>query len=181
MLKIIVLGEEFYNEGTEEFETFDDFELELEHSLISLSKWESKFKKPFLVATQKTPEEIFGYIQAMIISPIFPTDILRRLSQENFKAINDYIESSESATTFGTMPERSRGIGEVITSELIYYWMVAFNIPFECEYWHLNRLFSLIRICNIKNSKPKKMSRQAIASRNRELNAIRRAQYNSSG
>ena len=78
------------------------------------------------------------------------------------------------------MPER-KGHGEIITSELIYYWMVAFTIPFECEYWHLNRLFALIRICNIKNSKPKKMSRSEIASRNRELNAVRRAQYNTSG
>jgi hypothetical protein len=78
------------------------------------------------------------------------------------------------------MPER-KGRGETITAELIYYWMVAFNIPFSCEYWHLNRLFALIRICNIKNAPEKKMGKHEIASRNRELNAARRAQYNTRG
>lgn len=180
MLKLIIPGTEFFNEETECFETVGDVELELEHSLISLSKWESKYQKPFLNNIEKTPEEIFAYMEAMIISPIYPSDSLIRLSQENIIQINNYIESKESATTFGTMPEH-KGKGETITSELIYYWMVAFTIPFECEYWHLNRLFSLIRICNIKNSKPRKMPRHEVASRNRELNAIRRAQYNTSG
>ena len=180
MLKLIVPGTEYFNEETSTFETVGDTELELEHSLISLSKWESKYQKPFLSNSPKTPEEIMGYVEAMIISPIYPPEIFNSFSQENFLAINRYIESKESATTFGSMPER-KGQGEVITSELIYYWMVAFNIPFECEYWHLNRLFSLIRICNIKNEKPKKMNRREIATRNRELNAIRRAQYNTSG
>ena len=180
MLKIVVPGTEYFNEEDETFETVGDFDLELEHSLISLSKWESKYQKPFLVRSEKTPEEIMGYVEAMIISPIYPPDIFVRLSKDNVRQINDYIESKESATTFGLMPER-KGPGEVITSELIYYWMVAFNIPFECESWHLNRLFSLIRICNIKNSKPRKMSRHEISSRNRELNAIRRAQYGTSG
>jgi hypothetical protein len=180
MLKLTILGTEYFNEETSTFETVDDIDLELEHSLVSLSKWESKFKKPFLSNEKKTSEEFFYYIEAMIISPIYSLDILFRLSEENIVKINDYIESTESATTFGSMPER-KGRGEVITSELIYYWMVAFTIPFECEYWHLNRLFALIRICNIKNSKPRRMSRHEIASRNRELNAIRRAQYNTSG
>jgi hypothetical protein len=180
MLKLIVPGTEYYNEETETFESVGDFELELEHSLVSLSKWESKYQVPFLSNTKKTPQETLGYIEAMIISPIYPPEIFGRLNQENIEQINAYIESKESATTFGTMPER-KGKGETITSELIYYWMVAFNIPFECEYWHLNRLFALVRICNIKNSKPRKMSRNEIASRNRELNAIRRAQYNTSG
>jgi len=180
MLKLVVPGTEYFNEETESFETVGDFELELEHSLVSLSKWESKYQKPFLTNSNKTPKEILAYIEAMIISPIYPPEIFGRLSQENINQINEYIESKESATTFGSMPER-KGRGEVITSELIYYWMVAFTIPFECEYWHLNRLFALIRICNIKNSKPTKMSRNEIASRNRELNAIRKAQYNTSG
>lgn len=180
MLKLIVIGTEFFNEELSTFETVGDVELELEHSLVSLSKWESKFKKPFLTNESKEKEELYYYIEAMIISPIYPTDIYARLSSENIQRIQEYIESPESATTFGQMPE-VKGRGEVITSELIYYWMVAFNIPFECEFWHLNRLFALIRICNIKNSKPVKMSRGEIARRNRELNAIRRAQYNTSG
>lgn len=180
MLKLIIPGDEYFNEEDETFETVGDVELELEHSLVSLSKWESKFKKPFLSDTPKTAQEIYWYIDAMIISPIYPADALMRLTKQNIQQINDYIESTESATTFGEMPER-KARGEVITSELIYYWMVAFNIPFECEYWHLNRLFALIRICNIKNSKPKKMSNRELSQRNRELNAVRRAQYNTKG
>lgn len=180
MLKLIITGDEFFDEKTSTFETVGDVELELEHSLISLSKWESKYQKPFLSSIDKTQEEVLGYIKAMILTPIYPENVLSRFTQKNYAEINDYIESKESATTFGHMPER-RGRGEVITSELIYYWMVAFNIPFECECWHLNRLFALIRICNIKNQKPKKMSRSEIAARNRELNAQRRAQYGTTG
>jgi hypothetical protein len=180
MLKLIIPGDEWFNEETETFETVGDIELELEHSLLSLSKWESKFKKPFLSSDGKTIDETLDYIEAMIISPIFPVDIFHRLDQDSIRKINEYIESTESATTFGLMPER-KGRGEVITSELIYYWMVAFQIPFECESWHLNRLFSLIRICNIKNSKPKRMSRREISDRNRDLNAQRRAKHNSTG
>jgi hypothetical protein len=180
MLKIIVPGEEYFNNATNEFETIGDFELELEHSLISLSKWESKHKKPFLGDSDKSPQELLNYVEAMILTPVYPEDLFQRFSIENFREVNQYIESTESATTFGSMPSR-KGRGEVITSELIYYWMVAFTIPFECERWHLNRLFALIRICNIKNSKPQKMSRSEVAARNRELNAQRRAQYNTRG
>jgi hypothetical protein len=180
MLKLVIPGDEYFNEEDETFETVGDVELELEHSLVSLSKWESKFKKPFLSDDPKTAQEIYWYVDAMIISPIYPADSLLRLTKQNIQQINDYIESTESATTFGEMPER-KARGEIITSELIYYWMVAFNIPFECEYWHLNRLFALIRICNIKNSKPRKMSNREVSQRNRELNAVRRAQYNTKG
>jgi hypothetical protein len=180
MLKLFIEGTEYYNEETETFETVGSFELELEHSLFSMSKWESKFQKPFLNNNEKTIAEILGYIEAMILNPIYPEDIVNRLTQKNIERINEYIESKESATTFGEMPER-KGRGEVITSELIYYWMVAFNIPFECERWHLNRLFALVRICNIKNSKQKKMSKSEIAMRNRELNEQRKAQFQTRG
>lgn len=180
MLRIIVVGDEYFNEETEEFESVGDFELELEHSLISLSKWESKYQKPFLSNSIKSQDEIIFYIRSMILTENYPENLFQRFTTENFTQINNYIESKESATTFGDMPER-RGREEVITSELIYYWMVAFTIPFECERWHLNRLFSLIRICNLKNSKPKKMSSSEIAARNRELNAKRRAEFGTSG
>ena len=180
MLRIIVPEQEFYDEIKEEFITHPSFVLELEHSLVSLSKWESEFEKSFLSLGDKTSDEVFGYVRAMIISKKFPPEILSRLSQDNLDQINSYIESKQSATTFGEMPER-KGRGEIITSELIYYWMVAFNIPFECQYWHLNRLFALIRICNIKNSKPKKMGRRELAARNRELNAQRRAELGTRG
>lgn len=180
MLKIIVPGAEYFDQVTQTFDKVEDLELELEHSLISLSKWESKYQKPFLSSEEKSPEEILAYVEAMILTENYPDDVSSRFSQENIGQINDYIESKESATTFGLMPER-KGRGEVITAELIYYWMVAFQIPFECECWHLNRLFALIRICNIKNSKPQKMSRNELAARNRELNAQRRAKYNTAG
>jgi hypothetical protein len=180
MLRIIIEGDESYNEETNTFETIGDVVLDLEHSLISLSKWESKYQKPFLSPGDKTSEEIFGYLKAMIVTPDVDPDILYRCTQKNINLIQEYIDSSQSATTFGRMPER-RGPGEVITSELIYYWIVSFNIPFDCQHWHLNRLFSLIRICNIKNSTGKKMSRNDLASRNRELNAKRRAELGSSG
>ena len=180
MLRIIISGDEFYDEVTEKFNTVGDVVLELEHSLVSLSKWESKFQKPFLSIIEKTTKEISDYIEAMILTSDFPLDALSRLSNDNILQINNYIESKQSATTFGQMP-KSTGINETITSELIYYWMVGFNIPFECEMWHLNRLFSLIRICNIKQSKPKKMSHRELAARNRELNEQRRAHSGSTG
>lgn len=180
MLKIIVLGDEFFNEETETFESVGDFELELEHSLISLSKWESKYQKPFLTSESKSAEELMFYVECMIVSSKYPDDVIQKFSSKNFIEINRYIDSKESATTFGEMP-RTKGRGEVVTSELIYYWMVAFNIPFECERWHLNRLFSLVRICNLKNQKPQKMSRGEIAAKHRELNAQRKAQYNTRG
>jgi hypothetical protein len=116
----------------------------------------------------------------MIISPNPPEDAVDRLSINNFKEINEYIEAKQTATTFGDMPGR-KVRGEVITSELIYYWMVAFSIPFVCETWHLNRLFALIRICNVKNAPPTKMSRGEMARRNRELNEKRKAELGTSG
>lgn len=180
MLRIVIEGEETYDEETNSFDSINDTVVDLEHSLISLSKWESKYQKPFLSPGEKTREEIFGYIQAMIITPDIDPDVLLHLSKANIEEIQEYIDSTQSATTFGMMPDR-RGPGEIITSELIYYWMVAFNIPFVCENWHLNRLFSLIRICNIKNSKPQKMSRHEIAQRNRELNAQRRKELGTKG
>lgn len=180
MLRIIIEGEEHYNEETETFESVETTVLDLEHSLLSLSKWESEYQKPFLSSGNKTTEEIYGYLKAMVVTPNVDLGALNYCSSNTIDKIQEYINSSQSATTFGVMPER-RGLGEVITSELIYYWMVTFNIPFECETWHLNRLFSLIRICNIKNSKPKRMSKNELAMRNRELNAKRKAELNTSG
>lgn len=179
MLKLTI-SDEYYDEETETFLDVDVVELCLEHSLLALSKWESWVNKPFLSKTEKTNHEVRLYVEAMIISDNHPPDVIQRLSQSNLEAVNEYIGSTQSATTFGTMPE-VKGRGETITSELIYYWMVAFNIPFECERWHLNRLFSLIRICNLKNSKPKRMSRQELAERNRALNEQRKQELNTRG
>ena len=180
MLTITVPETELFDEEKQEFITLDSVILELEHSLVSLSKWESKFEKPFLGKDEKTKEDILEYIKVMILTTNVPDNITLRFTQQNFEDINSYIDSAQSATTFGEMP-KTRGSGEIITSELIYYWMVAFTIPFECETWHLNRLFSLIRICNLKNAKPKKMSKTAVAQKYRDLNAQRRAELGSKG
>jgi uncharacterized protein YjcR len=181
MLKLKVIGEEFYNEETEEFNSVNDFTLRLEHSLLALSKWESKHKKSFLSSNEKSLEETISYVEMMILNDDYPEGILNRLSNENLRAINDYIESSESATTFSNHLNSGKKNSEIITAELVYYWMVAFNIPFECENWHLNRLFTLIQICNIKNSNPKKMPRNELAARNHALNEQRKAALNTSG
>jgi hypothetical protein len=181
MLQIETGGDEFFDEETQSFITKNGLILELEHSLISLSKWESKYKRPFLDSDEKDTNEVLDYIRFMITNENPVEDPISILTQSDFEAINRYIESPESATTFGEMPEVKGRRGERITSELIYYWLVAFNIPFEVENWHLNRLFSLIRICNLKNSQPKKMGRHEAAARNRELNARRRRELGTSG
>lgn len=180
MLRIIVPGTELFDQETSTFTTIGDRLIELEHSLLSLSKWESKFQKPFLSSTAKTTEEVFEYIKFMILTDPIPDEVFTNLTETNLEAIQEYIESKQSATTFREM-KQSRGRSETITSELIYYWMVTYQIPFECEAWHLNRLFSLIRICGIKNSKPKKMSQTELREYNRKLNSERRSALGSSG
>ncbi len=181
MLSITIKGREGFDEEKNEFVKLDeDVVVEFEHSLISLSKWESKHQKPFLSDSKKTKEEIFDYLHAMVTTPGIGLDVLRRCSQGEIDEIQAYIDSSQSATTFGQMPERG-GRGEVITSELIYYWMVIFNIPFKCEKWHLNRLFALIRIYNIKQSPPKKIPKHELAMRNRKLNEERRKALGTKG
>jgi len=180
MLTIIIPGVELYDEVKEEFTTSEGFTLELEHSLVSLSKWESIFEKPFLSSADKTTEEVFTYIKVMIQNANFPPEVLYRLSPENFEAINKYIDAKMTATWFTDKKVQPRS-REVITAELIYYWMISLNIPIEFENWHLNRLFTLIRVFHVKNENPKKMSKSEVLSRNRELNAQRKAQLGTRG
>lgn len=179
MLKIVIPGMEFYDEIKEEFIYNDSQELELEHSLETISKWESKWNKPFLSSNDKTFEEILDYIRCMTIGDNIDTDVYERLTEQNIKDINAYIDAPMTATTFNDVGGSSNR--EIITSEIIYYWMISFNIPFECQQWHLNRLLALIKVCNIKNSPPKKMSKTEVMRRNKELNAQRRKNMNTKG
>jgi hypothetical protein len=180
MLRIYVDAVESYDEKTNEFTTQGGTLLELEHSLVSLSKWEEKFEKPFLGQEEKSTEEVVGYIKAMTLTPDFPEELYFKLSNKNIEDINSYIERKMTATWFPQRTSQPR-TREVITAELIYYWMVVFQIPFECENWHLNKLFTLIQVCNIKQEKPKKLSRAEIAERNRTLNEQRKKQLGTRG
>jgi hypothetical protein len=180
MLRILV-GEEGFNDDTNEFVTMNPVVLELEHSLVSLSKWESRFMKPFLSAREHTPEEIWGYIESMVLNVDVDPETVRKINVRDLDRVQKYIDSPQSATTFGVMPEPNKGRGETITAELIYYWMVAFTIPWEAETWHLNRLFSLIRICNIKNSKPQKQSPHESAAQRARINKERRERLGTRG
>lgn len=180
MLKIVVPLVESFDEESKEFVVTDSMTLELEHSLVSLSKWEAKHEKPFLGKDPKTTEETLDYIRCMVIGEIPPEEIFQRFSKENLDEINAYLEAKMTATWFNE-PPGPPAADIVITAELVYYWMVALEIPFECENWHLNRLFTLIRICNIKSQKPKKMSRAEVMARNRELNEQRKRQLGTRG
>ena len=176
MLKIIVPAMEYYDEVNNEFIQFKEQVLQLEHSLVSISKWEAKWHKPFLDGKEKTLEQVIDYVRCMTITQNVKPEVYTRLTEGNLKAINEYIENPMTATTFSDT--RQTPNREIITSEIIYYWMVAFNIPFECQKWHLNRLLTLIRVCNIKNNPPKKMGRNEILQRNKALNEARKKKLN---
>lgn len=177
MLELVIQLEESYNEATNEFSE-KSFTLELEHSLVSLSKWESRFEIPFL-SSDMTEEQMFWYIKAMIVTPNFPEGILEKLNQDHVKQINEYIGAKMTATTFSAMDDKPSR--EIITAELIYYWMVALNIPVDFQHWHLKRLLTLVKVCNIKNQPPKKMSKSDAIRKQKELNAQRRAASGSKG
>ncbi len=180
MLTITVSGTESFDETTGKFVIVGGTILELEHSLVSLSKWESIHEKAFLGKEDKTPEEVLSYIKCMVVTSEISPEVFQELSEDNFTAINDYLNARMTATYFNDPPGAPNS-REVVTSDLIYYWLTVFNIPFECEHWHLNRLFTLIRICNIKQEKPKKMNRAQIAARNRDLNEQRKKQHGTTG
>lgn len=181
MLKITIPGEEYWDEGKEEFISSKDVTLSLEHSLVSLSKWESKWHKSFLDTKELTSEETTDYIRCMTLTQNVDPEVYNRITQANVDAIMDYINDSMTATTFPPDRTAKKSKAEIITAELIYYWMIALNIPVEFQKWHLNKLITLIRVCNVKQQPEKKMSKREIMSRNAALNAARRKQLNSKG
>lgn len=180
MLQIVIPANELWDESKQEFVNLKEQTLQLEHSLVSLSKWESKWNKAFLSKKPKTDEEVLDYVRCMTLTQNVNPDVYSRLTEENFTQINEYIDSPMTATCFSE-DRNGKTNRDVVTSELIYYWMIALNIPFECQKWHLNRLLTLIRVCNIKNQPPKKMSRKDSMSRYAALNAARKSKLNTKG
>lgn len=179
MLYITVPEAEYFDDLKEEFIYVKETTLCLEHSLVSLAKWESKWNKPFLSNTNKTDEEIVDYIRCMTITQNVNPLVYLGLTRANYSQINEYIDAPMTATWFSNKQKQSRQ-REIITAEIIYYWMVSLNIPFECQKWHLNRLLTLVRVCNEKNN-PQKMSRKEQVAQQRELNAARKKQMNTKG
>lgn len=180
MLQITIPAVEQWDEINQEFISTKEQTLILEHSLVSLSKWESKWCKPFLSKDARTFEETIDYVRCMTITQNVDQNIYNFLTNKNIEDVNNYIAAPMTATWFSKNSRKSNS-SEQITSELIYYWMISLNIPFECQKWHLNRLLTLIEVCNVKNQPPKKMGRKEIMSRNAALNAARRKQLNSRG
>ncbi len=180
MLQITIPAVEQWDERKQEFVTTKEQTLQLEHSLVSLSKWESKWCKVFLTKQEKTFEETLDYIKCMTITQNVDPEVYNYLTNKNIEEINNYIDAPMTATYFSD-DKTVKSSREQITAELIYYWMIALNIPFECQKWHLNRLLTLIKVCNIKNQPPKKRSKKEIMSRNAALNAARRKQLNTKG
>lgn len=184
MLTITIPAIEFWNEAKQEFMSSKAQTLTLEHSLVSVSKWESKWKKPFLVKNDKTKEEIVDYIKCMTLTQNVPESAYDNLTEKNIKEITEYIEDPMTATWFNEGPGGSKKEGrsrKTITSEFIYYLMTAYNIPFECKKWHLNRLLVLIKICEEENAPKKKRSGRELLQNYSALNAERKKKLNTKG
>lgn len=179
-LTIVVPGSELFDSSTGEFIETKETKLVLEHSLLSIAKWESKWHKPYLSRDQKTGEEALDYIRCMTLNGPIDPNVYKALTRSNIDAITSYINDSMTATTF--KKENRKLSREIITNEIIYYWMTALNIPFDpCQKWHLSRLMTLIEVCSIKSQPPKKMSKADTMRQNHALNAKRRAKYHTHG
>lgn len=183
MLTIKVpIGPEEWDDEKEEFLEPPYLVLELEHSLVSISKWESKWNKAFLSGKEKSVEETVDYIKCMTLNEDVDPDVYNHLTQDNVTEINKYIEAPMTATVLPKDRGNNGGKSkEVTTSELIYYWMIAQNVPFECQYWHLNRLLTLIRVCSVKNNPPSKRSKGELMRDYAAINKANRAKFNSKG
>lgn len=181
MLQITIPAIELWDERTETFVSTKEQKLQLEHSLVSLSKWESKWCKPFLGKEEKTDEETRDYIRCMTITQHVDPDIYNYLTNENFKQIEEYIQLPMTATTFPDSKGKGKGRNQIVTAEVIYAWMFSLQIPIELQKWHLNKLLTQIRACSAMNETPKKMSKRETMSQYAALNAARRQKLNSKG
>lgn len=179
MLTITLPGYELFNDETQEFIVENERVIKLEHSLLSISEWESKWNKPFLSNIPKTPQEISDYVRCMTLTEDVPEISYLYITNEQYKIINNYISAPMTATTITEPPGKSSR--EIMTSELLYYYMISCNIPFECEKWHLNRLLTLIRVCSIKNQPSKKRPMSDVMKSNAALNSARKKQFNTKG
>lgn len=191
MLIINTEKKELFDEEKQEFVTIPEYVLHMEHSLVSVSKWEAKYEKPYLdIKNQRTPEEMLFYIKCMTFEQNIPDIVFSSLSKDNQLKIKDYIEKKMTATWFSD--EKNGGHkgpirklnGQIVTSELVYYWMVELGIPAEFQKWHINRLLTLIKVCNEKHKEQSggnKMTKQEVISRNKMLNAKRKAKYKTRG
>lgn len=179
MLEITIPESDYYDEAHERFVTSKKQTLKLEHSLVSLSKWESKWKKPFLSDKPKTWEETIDYVRCMTITQNVNPDAYYAISESGLERIQEYINDSMSATWF--RKDTNRPSRRIITSEVIYSQMITLGIPVDFEKWHLNRLMTLIRVCSEENAPKKKMSNKEILRQNRALNNIRRSQHHTRG
>ena len=180
MLKITIPARELYNEADQTFITTKEQTLVLEHSLLSISKWESKWHIPFLGKDEKTYEQQVDYIRCMTITTNVDPKVYYAIPPEQMTQIQEYIQNPMTATTITDRGD-TRASREIVTAEIIYYWMKSLEIPFECEKWHLNRLLTFIRVCNIKDGPQKKMSKKDTYSQYRALNEARRKKHNTRG
>jgi len=180
MLQITIPSIDLFNDEKQEFGKSKEQVLQLEHSLVSLSKWESKWCKPFLTRIDKTKEETIDYIRCMTMTQNVDPDVYFFITDDNILSVKNYILAPMTATI---IPKDDTQVinREIVTAEIIYYWMVALTIPFECQKWHLNRLITLIEVCNIKNQPAKKLSNKELLARNRALNEARKLEYQTRG
>lgn len=186
MLEITIPGGMFWDEVKEEFIRVKSQTLRLEHSLVSISKWESKWKKPYISEEAHSVEETLDYIRCMTLTQNVDPMVYQCLDSRAMAQISEYINDSMTATWFGkTKQGQGRGGGrrakEIITAEVVYYWMFSLGIPIDCQKWHFNKLMTLIKVFDEKNKKPENMSRQELAARNRSLNAARKARLHTKG
>lgn len=182
MLKLFLPSREIWDDKKEEFSTIGGYEVELEHSLYTMAAWEAKWKVGFTNKQGLTQKQLFDYITTfMCQTPDVPKSAWLTINDEIVKKIQEYMEDPCTATKINSHAVNKPKKRETVTAEILYCQMFQLGIPLECEHWHLNRLMTLIEVCAIKNSPPKKMSRKEVAALQQKQNAAMRAKLGSKG